>query len=153
MTVAEFCADPANSAAYVCEVKLELDGQSQKLSDTSLSLSDARAVADSAMAKADEASAKADEARSMAQSALLSSEDLSCKTMTIQKTDVGSCEPGYTLMSCTQTRYTTARGGLSILREINDEQCRFNTRVLEMQVRCCATANSAAVQNATPINN
>ena len=70
-----------------------------------------------------------------------------------QKTDVGSCEPGYTLMSCTQTRYTTARGGLSILREINDEQCRFNTRVLEMQVRCCATANSAAVQNATPINN
>ena len=30
---------------------------------------------------------------------------------------------------------------------------RFNTRVLEMQVRCCATANSAAVQNATPINN
>ena len=86
MTVAEFCADPANSAAYVCEVKLELDGQSQKLSDTSLSLSDARAVADSAMAKADEASAKADEARSMAQSALLSSEDLSCKTMTILET-------------------------------------------------------------------
>ena len=32
---------------------------------------------------------------------------------------------------------------MSILREINDEQCRFNSRVLEMQVRCCAVSGSA----------
>jgi hypothetical protein len=36
-----------------------------------------------------------------------------------------------------QTRYTTSAGGLAILRSINDTECRFNTRVLEMQVRCC----------------
>jgi hypothetical protein len=26
---------------------------------------------------------------------------------------------------------------MAILRSINDDQCRFSSRVLEMQVRCC----------------
>lgn len=61
-----------------------------------------------------------------------------CVTRTLNRTQTGTCDPGYTLTGCTQTRYTTGAGGLSILRLINDTQCRFNTRVLEVQVRCCA---------------
>jgi hypothetical protein len=52
------------------------------------------------------------------------------------------CREGFTLTSCQQTRYTYRAGGPSILREINDQQCRFHDRVLEMQVRCCGTASS-----------
>lgn len=148
MSVAQFCADPANMDDYVCQMKLELDGQSTELAATSMSLADARAVADSAMTKAEEAAAKAEAARSLANSAMLKASDLDCKTMTIQKTNIGSCEPGYTLMSCTQTRYTYAAGGPSIMREIDDQQCRFHSRVLEMKVRCCRSSGAATASTA-----
>ena len=148
LTVADYCNDAANVEEHVCQVKLELDGQSQLLSNTSLSLSQARSIADSAQARSDEAYRKAEEARQMAQSALLGQEDLSCKTRVIRKTNTGTCEADYTLMSCSQTRFTSRAAGLSILREINDEKCRFQDRVLEMQVRCCrlATPEEAAVE-------
>ncbi|MEZ5947040.1 MAG: hypothetical protein R3C04_09375 [Hyphomonas sp.] len=66
-----------------------------------------------------------------------------CETRTIQQSNVGTCRPGYTVTSCTQTRFTYRAGGPSILREINDQQCRFQDKVLEMQVRCCANASMA----------
>jgi len=78
----------------------------------------------------------------MANAALASIDDLYCETQTIQQTNIGSCPVGLKLMSCTQTRYTFRAGGPSILREINDETCRFHDRVLEMKVRCCTVSTS-----------
>ncbi len=149
MTVAEYCANPDRAAESVCRLKVEIDGNATALSETNMSLSEARQMADSAMsaaaeaqASADAAQSRADEAFSMANSALLSEKDLDCKTTTIQKSNIGTCEPGYTVMGCVQTRYTHRAGGLSFLRELNNEQCRFNSRVLEMQVRCCRAAGA-----------
>lgn len=140
MTVSEYCAIPGNIEDHVCQVKLELDGQSELLANTSMSLSSARAIADAARTRAEEAHRKAEEARLMAERALLSRDDLVCKTQVIQKTKIGACETGYTLMSCAQTRFTHNAGGVSIMREINDSECRFQDRVLELQVRCCRLA-------------
>ena len=153
MTIADYCADTANSGQHVCELNAELETQSSTLSTTQTSLNSTAQDADAAQATADEAQRMAEEARSMAQSAMLS-DNLSCKTLTIQKAQTGQCEAGYTLMSCSQSRYTFAAGGLSILRDINDKECRFNTRVLEMKVRCCRMADSVVqtAENATTIS-
>ncbi|MEM6627294.1 MAG: hypothetical protein AAF719_11380 [Pseudomonadota bacterium] len=150
-TVAEYCADPDNAQEAVCQLNVEIDGQKTALADTNMRLSQARAMADSAQAAADDAAAKADAAMARADSAMLREDQLYCETRTIQKTDTGSCDAGYKLMSCTQTRYTHRAGGLSFLREINDQECRFNSRVLEMQVRCCM-AGSAPIAT-TPVDN
>jgi hypothetical protein len=143
MSVADYCANPDKAQENVCRLKVEIDGQSTALSDTDMRLSDARGVADSAATAAAQAQATADEAMQRADAALAMTDEMVCETRTVQKTDTGTCRPGYTLTSCTQTRYTTRAGRLSFLREINDEKCRFNERVLEMQVRCCNTASAA----------
>jgi hypothetical protein len=64
--------------------------------------------------------------------------EISCVTRTLNRTQTGTCDPGYSLTGCTQTRYTHRAGGLAILRSVSDTECRFNGRVLEVQVRCCA---------------
>ncbi len=64
--------------------------------------------------------------------------NITCVTRTLRRTQTGSCDAGYTLTGCTQTHYTSRAGGVAILRQINDTECRFNSRVLEVQVRCCA---------------
>ncbi|MCR9269368.1 MAG: hypothetical protein NXH72_05230 [Hyphomonadaceae bacterium] len=147
MTVAEYCANPDRVAEDVCRLKVEIDGNSTALAETNMSLGEARQMADSAMSAASAAQASADAAQSRADEAYslanyLSEKDLDCKTTTIQKSNIGTCEPGYTVMGCVQTRYTHRAGGLSFLRELNNEQCRFNSRVLEMQVRCCRAAGA-----------
>ncbi len=153
MSLADYCANPNNGNDAVCRLKVDVDGNATTLADTNMSLSTARTVADSAASAASDAQAAADAAMSTANQAqatadsamsLASEAGMSCKTDTIQKTNIGTCEPGYVVMGCTQTRYTTRAGRLSFLREINNEQCRFNSRVLEMQVRCC-TADAAAM--------
>jgi hypothetical protein len=143
MSVADYCANPDKAQENVCRLKVEIDGQSTALADTDLRLSEARSVADGASSAAARAQATADEAKAAAEAALAQTDEMVCETRTVQKTDTGTCRPGYTLTSCTQTRYTARAGGLSFLREINDEKCRFNDRVLEMQVRCCNTASAA----------
>ena len=143
MSVADYCANPDKAQEDVCRLKVEIDGQSTALSETDMRLSDARGVADSAASAAAAAQATADAAMQRANEAMAKTDEMVCETRTVQKTDTGTCRPGYTLTSCTQTRYTTRAGGLSFLREINDEKCRFNERVLEMQVRCCNTASAA----------
>ena len=155
-TVADYCANPSNVNENVCRLKVEIDGNATSLAQTNMRLSQARSVADSAVmaaaeaqASADAAQATADRALSLANSAMLKDEDLVCTTNTIQKTNVVTCQPGYKLMGCTQTRYTTRAGGLSFLREVNDKECRFNSRVLEMQVRCCTPATSAPMTSAS----
>jgi len=133
MTVAEYCANPKKANENVCRLKVEIDGQSTALADTNMRLADGLKLTASAQSTADAALAKADQALA---------NNMVCETTTVQKSSTGSCREGYTLTSCTQTRYTYRAGGPSILREINDEQCRFNDRVLEMQVRCCGTAST-----------
>ncbi len=145
LTVAEYCAIPDNALEHVCQVAVDVNGTKTALADTDLRLSDARSMADSAMKAAERAQGTADHAMEMAeqaQAAASSIDDLYCETNTIQKTNIGSCPANFRLMSCTQTRYTTRAGGLSFLREIDDEQCRFNARVLEMKVRCCTVASA-----------
>lgn len=145
MTVAEYCANPERSGEDVCRLKVEIDGNATALAETNMSLREASQIADSALSAAANAQASADAAQSRADEALalashLSEKDLDCKTTTIQQSTTGTCEPGYTVMGCVQTRYTHRAGGLSFLRELNNEQCRFNSQVLEMQVRCCRAA-------------
>lgn len=144
MTVAEYCADERRADQEMCRLKIEIDGNSTALADTNMRLSDARELAAQALAAANsagDAAARAqetaDDALMRANAALLREEDLTCTTRVIQQTDTGTCDAGYTVMSCTQTRYTTRAGGLSFIREIDDEKCRFNSQVLEMHVRCC----------------
>lgn len=145
MRVADYCADPANSMKDICQIQFELDGQKKALADTDMSVAQARAIADDALNRANSAQAAAEEARRLASAAYSKqSDELHCETRTIQKTDTGTCSPGYTLVSCNQTRYTYRAGGLSFLREIDDKKCRFNSRVLEMKVRCCMAGANAA---------
>lgn len=146
-TMADYCAMPAHSTEKVCLLKVEIDGNSTAIADTKMSVRDARELAEVALTSAEEANAAAADARAVANEALsranqaLASGDLECETRTINNSSIGTCSPGYTLVGCTQTRYTTRAGGLSFLRELSDEQCRFNSRVLEMDVRCCRAAD------------
>jgi len=150
-SVAEYCAVTDHQDEGVCKLKVEIDGQSVALSDTDMRLSQARNVADGAATAAAEAKELAAAAMARADEAANKTDDVVCETRTIQNSAIGTCRPGFTLTSCTQTRYTTRAGGLSIMREINDEQCSFNTKVLEMQVRCCAAASSGVTPEDTLI--
>lgn len=150
-SIADYCANANNADESVCRLKVEIDGNSTALAETNMSLSEARSLADNAIQAAADAQASADEAMAAAAAAQASADaaleqgDLDCVTNVVQKSDIGTCDPGYTVMGCSQTRYTTRAGGLSFLREVNSEQCRFNSRVLEMHVRCCrAAADDAA---------
>lgn len=136
MTVADYCANPDRTNEAVCRLKVDVDGNSTAISDTQMSLTEARALSDSALTAANEAKSMAAEALQVA-----GEQNLTCKTVTINNSDTGTCEPGYIVMGCTQTRYTTRAGGLSFLRDVNNESCRFNARVLEMDVRCCTSAS------------
>ncbi len=150
MSVAEYCANPDKASENVCRLKVEIDGNSTALSQTNMSLEEARMIAvnalrvgENANIRAGKAQTRADKAYALAQAAMLKEEDLVCKTEIVQKSAIGSCSPGYTVMGCAQTRYTHRAGGLSFLREVNNSQCRFNSEVLEMHVRCCKAASSA----------
>lgn len=143
MTVAQYCANPDKATENVCRLKVEIDGQSTALADTNMRLSDALSLTATAQSTADQARADAAAAMARAEEAMAKEDQMLCETRTIQKSNIGTCREGYTLTSCTQTRFTYRAGGPSILREINDQQCRFQDRVLEMQVRCCGMASAA----------
>ena len=120
-----------------------------------MSLKEARMIAvnalrvgEEAKVRAGQAQTRADQAYDLASAAMLKEEDLICKTEIVQKSNIGTCSPGYTVMGCVQTRYTHRSGGLSFLREVNNQQCRFNSQVLEMNVRCCkAATNTGSAQS------
>jgi hypothetical protein len=131
-TIAEYCADPNHAGYDICKQHRDVEGVRTSLGDR---IADLFGRTERAQKTADQAMAR----------------DINCTTHTIRNRQTGSCEqPGYTLTSCVQTRYTTRAGGLSILRSVNDTECRFNTRVLEMQVRCCHVGDDAADTTATP---
>lgn len=128
-TVAAYCADPSRAREDVCEVQASVDETRVTLGER---IAQTLGIANDARSRADRAQSTADTAL-----ATTNATELTCVTRTLRNQQTGTCDPGYTLTACSQTRFTTSAGGLSILREVNDERCRFNTRVLEMQVRCC----------------
>jgi fructose-specific component phosphotransferase system IIB-like protein len=136
-TLAQYCGDVKHADKDVCKVNVEIDGQKTALASTNMSLSQARAIADRALAQANTAQQTALQAQQSAVDAQKAAV-FNCETKTIRRTSTGSCSPGYKLVSCTQTHYTKRAGGPSIMRSIDDGQCTFQTKVLEVQARCCA---------------
>jgi hypothetical protein len=120
MTIAEWCAaDDGRSDTDICKQHADTEEVRSSLGQR---ISDVLGVANRAQATADQAMAR----------------DITCVTRTLNRTRTGSCDPGYTLTGCTQTRYGTRAGGMAILRNVSDTECRYNSQVLEVQVRCCA---------------
>jgi hypothetical protein len=137
MTIAEWCAaDPANrSNTDICKQHADTEEVRTSLSQR---IAEVFGIATRAQQTADQAMAR----------------EITCVTRTLNRTRTGSCDPGYTLTGCTQTRYTTRAGGMAILRSVNDTECRYNGQVLEVQVRCCAMGPNpppaTMVRNTTP---
>ena len=120
MTIAEWCAQDAGRAdTDICKQHADTEDVRMSLGQR---IAEVFGVANHAQATADQAMAR----------------DITCVTRTMNRTRTGSCDPGYTLTGCTQTRYTTRAGGMAILRSVSDTECRYNSQVLEVQVRCCA---------------
>ena len=117
-TIAEYCAGGAHANTDICKQHSDTEGVRMSLSDR---IAEVFGVANRAQNTADQAMAR----------------DVVCVTRTLNRVRAGTCDPGYVLTSCVQTRYTTNAGGLAIMRSLNDTECRFNSQVLEVQVRCC----------------
>ena len=120
MTIAEWCAqDPGRADTDICKQHADTEEVRMTLGQR---IGEVFGVANRAQATADQAMAR----------------EVVCVTRTQNRVRSGSCDPGYTLTGCTQTRYTTRAGGMAILRSVSDSECRYNSQVLEVQVRCCA---------------
>lgn len=120
LTIAEWCAqDPGRADTDICKQHADTENVRTTLGGR---IAEVFGVANRAQATADQAMQR----------------DVRCVTRTLNRVNAGTCDPGYTLTGCTQTRYTTRAGGMAIMRSISDTECRFNGRVLEVQVRCCA---------------
>jgi hypothetical protein len=120
MTIAQWCAEDASREnTDICKQHRDTEEVRVSLSQR---IAEVFGVANRAQATADQAMAR----------------QITCVTRTMNRTRTGSCDPGYTLTGCTQTRYTTRAGGMAILRSVSDTECRYNSQVLEVQVRCCA---------------
>jgi hypothetical protein len=148
-SLADYCAKPDHATKDVCKVNVEIDGQKTALASTNMSLSQARSIADKALANAATAQSTAEKAQQTAmeaQKAAMTPPPLTCETKTVRRSNTGSCSPGYKLVSCTQTHYTKRAGGVSIMRSIDDGACTFQTKVLEIQARCCADGQPTATQ-------
>lgn len=126
-SIAAYCAEPGHANQDICKVQANVESTRGDVRRNREDLDATRAVADRADRNATEALRAAAESK----------DSLTCVTRTLRRTDIGRCEPGFVLTSCSQSRFTTSAGTTTVLRDINDEQCRFATRVLEMKVRCC----------------
>jgi hypothetical protein len=138
-TIAAYCADPGRQNQDLCKVHRDVES-------TRADVRRNRDDIDSVRQVADRADRTAGEALGLAQQANARGQNLSCLTRTLRRTDTGSCENGYVLTSCAQSRYTARAGAPTVLRDIDDTQCRFATRVLEMKVRCCAVGAPAPTE-------
>lgn len=118
-TIAEYCADGTKADTDICKQHADTEGVRSSLSDR---IAEVFGVANRAQRTADNAMAR----------------EVVCVTRTLNQVTSGTCDPGYVLTSCVQTRFTERSGGLAIMRSLNDTECRFNSQVLEVQVRCCA---------------
>lgn len=130
-SIAAYCANPNRANFDICKVNSDLLSTRSEVARNRTDIEATRQIADGASASAALAQQTAQQALSKA------SEGFNCTTRTLRRAQVGSCDAGYVLTSCTQSRYTTSSGGPTVVRDIDDKQCRFATRVLEMKVRCC----------------
>lgn len=120
MTIAEWCAADAGRAnTDICKQHRDTEEVRTSLGQR---IAEVFGIANRAQQTADAAMAR----------------EIVCVTRTINSTRTGTCDPGYSLTGCTQTRYTRRAGGMAILRSVSDTECRYNSQVLEVQVRCCA---------------
>ncbi len=120
MTIAEWCSqDASRGDTDICKQHADTEEVRTSLGTR---IGEVFGVANRAQQTADQAMAR----------------EVVCVTRTVNRTRAGTCDPGYTLTGCTQTRYTRRAGGMAILRSVSDSECRFNGQVLEVQVRCCA---------------
>jgi hypothetical protein len=117
-TIAQYCADGAHQNTDICKQHGDTEEVRMSLGERIASV---LGIATHAQETADQAMAR----------------NVVCVTRTLHRTSTGSCDPGYSIASCTQTRYTSSAGGMAILRSVSDSECRFNSRALEVQVRCC----------------
>lgn len=138
-TIAAYCGLAKHTGEDLCKVHRDVETTRADVKRNREDLNATREVAD-------RADRTASEALGLAQQASQRGQNLSCVTRTQRRTDTGSCESGYVLTSCSQSRFTTRAGGTTVLRDINDQQCRFATRVLEMKVRCCAVGAPAITE-------
>lgn len=143
-TIAAYCAKPSRAGFDICKVNSDLQSTQSEVARNRTDINATRQIADSAVASAASAQQTAQQALSKV------SEGLNCTTRTLRRAQVGSCDAGYVLTSCTQSRYTTSSGGPTVVRDIDDKQCRFATRVLEMKVRCCQVGASGYSTIAAP---
>src|SRR5262245_59732284 len=112
MTIAQWCAaDPGRANTDICKQHADTEEVRTSLGQR---IAEAFGLANRAQATEDQAMTR----------------QITCVTRTLNRTRTGSCDPGYTLTGCTQTRYTTSAGGMALLRSVNDSECRFNSRVL-----------------------
>ena len=124
-SVAEYCADPKKANTDTCKVQAGVAANATKITAV-------EAKADAAMTAANAANARQD--------------GVFCETRTVRYAKSGACSQGYTLMGCTQSRYWKRAGGVSIMREIDDKECTYATKVLELKVRCCMVGAQAAAK-------
>lgn len=119
-SIADWCAASPNRAGTdICKQHADTENVRTSLGSR---IAETLGIANHAQSTADQAMAR----------------NVVCVTRTLRRVQSGSCDAGYTLTSCTQTHYGNRAGGMAIMRSINDTECRFNGRVLEVQVRCCA---------------
>lgn len=120
MTIAQWCSqDASRGNTDICKQHADTEEVRTSLGQR---IGEVLGIANRAQSRADEAMAR----------------QVVCVTRTLNRTRAGTCDPGYTLTGCTQTRYTRRAGGMAILRSVSDTECRYNAQVLEVQVRCCA---------------
>jgi hypothetical protein len=122
-SVAEYCSDPKKANTDTCKVQAGVSANSTKISAVEAKADTAQKTADAAMARQD---------------------GVFCETRTVRYAKSGACSAGYTLVGCTQSRYWKRAGNVSIMREIDDQQCTYATKVLEIKVRCCMVGAQAA---------
>lgn len=128
----QYCAIGDNANTDICKVNAAAVARDNAT----------RAVAQQGVDAAGRAQATAD-------AALARQDGVFCETRTFRRSDTGSCSAGYTLVGCAQTHYTKRAGGPTVMREMDDAHCRFATRVLEIQARCCMVGAARAPTEAS----
>ncbi len=93
--LSEYCAIEGNADKDLCAVNGEIQKTRDALAVTDKTANEAKSMAAAAQTTANEANAKT----------------VNCTTTTLNRVKSGQCEAGYTLVGCTQTRYTTRAGG------------------------------------------
>ncbi len=124
-TIAEWCAADASRAnTDICKQHADTETLGSRIADVFGVAHHAQDTADQAMAR-----------------------NVVCVTRTMRRVHAGTCDPGYTLTSCTQTHYGNRAGGMAIMRSINDSECHYNQQYSKFR---CAAARSVQTRRPRP---